>query len=1245
MLNLLIFLTILYILVRVKKEYDNNFIKLLIVISVIFYIYIEYTSYEYFTIGAVNLGPVLDLLRSTGEDGPLKSKLKSSTSAEGYTQAIIELIKANDKIIELLGADILELSSEEIFILNKVKQEKNEIISDMKASGFSDKFPPKEGLAWELRGKLGDDPSRAQWEAIAVEPLIGGGGALGVLDRELRGDGAPRRRNPPPPGPSPLRQELDSQRLEIAKKEEEINILLEELTDRDEAQAKYNSELELLKQKHAELEKKTSGQSGKQEEIRKLKSRIEEKERLITALTLIPVERGLEVKIKQLEADKEKFIINSGVDKATIEKYRKANSIQLEKMKTHHINILEKDAIIKEKQDRIDELNEESSRLLIKNEELERLKNQQLEKAETEYKATIRGLESELKDAVEALDEWAMPRRENNQNEIIKKLEEEALNYKIKLAKIEATVDVRISEEVDNRRIALDIELIETKKSLDNSETELITLRLTNSDLSRELEAEKGRYADLRTEKNANAAEMNTLRAKYESNIKKLESEVEKKLKVNKRLKKTNLVIADSLTAMTKKEKEANDKFRKKNQEFMLLLSQKNMTEEYLEKHNTQIDEIRTEQTQIEADKIVLENTNEQLKIENKKLQEDITGKDKKIEELEEDRSKDKLKITELRLELKGINLANAEAEKSKKQHEADLDKLRKEMEQLRDQKDSKIDTLQNDMISKKEAEILKKEQELLKSNQIIEELLESLQNTESELIIKNIKVAELEIEVKLKSDKIVEQSEKIKSLELNNNKQVKEIDELSEKLDNIAREKDRAIEQIETKMRTNTINAEQFERLEIEKQKIETEAIEESKMLQIQVDSLLNKLEQKQSVIDSLSKELREKTSLTDQVNKVMGEDEIRENTARAILHMQRQATESALNSKTGRRIMMNRLFNQVKKIGKKSLGVAKSIGKRFKNQNNFANKQQTINPEFINPLKRNNNYNNNYINNYNNNSNKGNNKGNNIITINSLRREFDSKTQNEKNFGQFGKLGNNNEGNNNERNNNERNNNERNNVNTPRQVRKPGFIVNPLLSNTPGQDVNEQDLYLNVEQAIRNNKEEQIKREELTRRSEINNLYGQHNPDQLREVNVLIKKFGDVKLLSMMKKKYGPQIRRSEIDKMYEQYNPDKLNKVNGLIDKYGDKKLLKMLERKYSDDIKADSLYNENLGTANNERNNNNKSTNRQFGTGPVLNSTRSLYNENLERAKNEGERKRQKSYSPKQGRMRVKKGGRY
>ena len=216
---------------------------------------------------------------------------------------------------------------------------------------------------------------------------------------------------------------------------------------------------------------------------------------------------------------------------------------------------------------------------------------------------------------------------------------------------------------------------------------------------------------------------------------------------------------------------------------------------------------------------------------------------------------------------------------------------------------------------------------------------------------------------------------------------------------------------------------------------------------------------------------------------------------------------------------------------------------------------------------------------------------------------------------------------------------------MNTPRQVRKPGFIVNPLLSNTPGQDVNEQDLYLNVEQAIRNNKEEQIKREELTRRSEINNLYGQHNPDQLREVNVLIKKFGDVKLLSMMKKKYGPQIRRSEIDKMYEQYNPDKLNKVNGLIDKYGDKKLLKMLERKYSDDIKADSLQTQNLGIANNERNNNNKSTNRQFGTGPVLNSTRSLYNENLERAKNEGERKRQKSYSPKQGRMRVKKGGRY
>ena len=52
MLNLLIFLTILYILVKIKKEHDDSFIKLLILISIIIYIYIELTNYEYFSIGA-----------------------------------------------------------------------------------------------------------------------------------------------------------------------------------------------------------------------------------------------------------------------------------------------------------------------------------------------------------------------------------------------------------------------------------------------------------------------------------------------------------------------------------------------------------------------------------------------------------------------------------------------------------------------------------------------------------------------------------------------------------------------------------------------------------------------------------------------------------------------------------------------------------------------------------------------------------------------------------------------------------------------------------------------------------------------------------------------------------------------------------------------------------------------------------------------------------------------------------------
>ena len=103
--------------------------------------------------------------------------------------------------------------------------------------------------------------------------------------------------------------------------------------------------------------------------------------------------------------------------------------------------------------------------------------------------------------------------------------------------------------------------------------------------------------------------------------------------------------------------------------------------------------------------------------------------------------------------------------------------------------------------------------------------------------------------------------------------------------------------------------------------------------------------------------------------------------------------------------------------------------------------------------------------------------------------------------------------------------------------------------------------------------------------KRQEIDALYAQYNPDKLGEVDGLVAKYGEEKLATMIKKKYGvgqpslpeqiaslpqpansPSAIRQEIEALYQQHNPQKVAEVDDLIGKYGEVKLLKLVRKKY-------------------------------------------------------------------------------
>jgi hypothetical protein len=100
------------------------------------------------------------------------------------------------------------------------------------------------------------------------------------------------------------------------------------------------------------------------------------------------------------------------------------------------------------------------------------------------------------------------------------------------------------------------------------------------------------------------------------------------------------------------------------------------------------------------------------------------------------------------------------------------------------------------------------------------------------------------------------------------------------------------------------------------------------------------------------------------------------------------------------------------------------------------------------------------------------------------------------------------------------------------------------------------------------------------LGRRTEIERLYARHNPAKLGpELENLIAKYGERRLLAMARKKYGVVTtgagddmctrseRRLEIERLYAQHNPEKLAQVGELAAKYGEKKLLAMVRKKYA------------------------------------------------------------------------------
>ena len=88
-----------------------------------------------------------------------------------------------------------------------------------------------------------------------------------------------------------------------------------------------------------------------------------------------------------------------------------------------------------------------------------------------------------------------------------------------------------------------------------------------------------------------------------------------------------------------------------------------------------------------------------------------------------------------------------------------------------------------------------------------------------------------------------------------------------------------------------------------------------------------------------------------------------------------------------------------------------------------------------------------------------------------------------------------------------------------------------------------------------------------------EVNRLYAKHNPEKLADVPTLAAKFGEEKLLRMVRKKYKEQeaggadwladsaaflagsAALAEVNRLYGKYNPEKLDDVPTLVAKYGE------------------------------------------------------------------------------------------
>ena len=62
------------------------------------------------------------------------------------------------------------------------------------------------------------------------------------------------------------------------------------------------------------------------------------------------------------------------------------------------------------------------------------------------------------------------------------------------------------------------------------------------------------------------------------------------------------------------------------------------------------------------------------------------------------------------------------------------------------------------------------------------------------------------------------------------------------------------------------------------------------------------------------------------------------------------------------------------------------------------------------------------------------------------------------------------------------------------------------------------------------------------------------------------LVAKYGEDKLLAMVRKKYGLLSPRREIEVLYTKYNPEKVAEIDMLVAKYGEMRLLSMIHRKY-------------------------------------------------------------------------------